>query len=77
MSMPIRRTRVSFALSVDDSGIGWEDTKLSDEELTASVNEYVKRLLTDQIDGWDPHTGVSVKRLSNVHVELSESDRTS
>jgi hypothetical protein len=70
--MSIRKTHVSFALSVDDSGIGWEDQKLSEDELVASVKEFIKRLLTDQIDQFDPHSGVRATRLSNIRVELSE-----
>lgn len=70
--MSIIKTCVSFTLSVDESGIGWEGTKPSDDELRACVKEFIKRLLTDQFGQFDPHSGVSVTRLSNIRVELLE-----
>ena len=73
--MAIRKTRVSFTLYMDDSGIGWEGETPSRDKLLASTEEFAKRLLIDEVDEFDTTTGVTVKRFTNVRAELLEEEK--
>ena len=67
--MTIKRT-VSLVLTIDDSGIGWEGTTPSDEELSSAVEVFVQRLLDNQIGEFDPVSGVTVQTVSNISVRI-------